>query len=131
MPLYDLRATSTAPAGRSIGTTTRANAFFHRTARAKASRCKRPAHPEAQVGGPIVGGVDVAVGRAKVQWTEVPRTAAHHPASCIFITFHPSTPIGGRRRYATVAVMVRVFDPLPDITLHVVKPERVRWKLSH
>ena len=27
--------------------------------------------------------------------------------------------------------MVRVFDPLPDITLHVVKPERVRWKLSH
>jgi len=105
-------------------------AISKRSARGKGARAKRPADPEAQEVVPIAGGAGTpaAVGRAEVLWKAAPSTAADNTATCIS-TFCPGAAICGR--CSAIVVMPGVFDPFPDIAMHVMETEGIWRKLSH
>src|SRR4051794_11048710 len=58
----------------------------------------------------------------------MPRTATGDSAIWIS-TFSPGTAVCRRR--SVIIDVIRILDPFPDIAMHIKKPERIWWKLSH
>src|SRR5262245_15588408 len=94
------------------------------------SGVKCPRDPEAQVEISTIGGPPIAERGAEppCPCTVDPGTTAGYTENCIS-TFRPGAAICGWR--SAITVMPGLLDQFPDIAVHVIKTEGIRWKLSH
>jgi hypothetical protein len=89
----------------------------------KGSRAKDngPGETKADVAVAAVGPDEVAVRRPAVVSADAPATAANYAISAPWV-INPGTPVFRRTFVITVSV---ILHPLPDIAVHVIKPEAI------
>src|SRR5436190_1225783 len=102
--------------------------YFPRVVKQRSSRRnERPADPEAKEDIPIIGGVLSSVRGADAVWSEVKGTGADDTLLAV-AAFSPGRTI---RRCAGKVVVEAIFDPLEDVTDHVIKTETVGSERTH
>jgi len=96
-----------------------------RSKETKESRTKRAADPETDVAVPEVGSAPVAGGRPEVLWIVPPGTAAEDTG--LTLAKRPRRTISRR---PIVVLVIAILHPLPHVTRHIVKAERIGLERS-